>query len=47
MITASHNPADYNGYKVYWATAAQIIPPHDVAIARVIDDARPPRSTSS
>ncbi len=31
-VTASHNPAEYNGYKVYWNTGAQIIPPHDAAI---------------
>ncbi|NGX51521.1 MAG: Phosphoglucomutase, partial [Chlamydiae bacterium] len=32
MITASHNPRDYNGYKVYWSDGAQVVPPHDSAI---------------
>ena len=39
MVTASHNPPQYNGYKVYAANAAQIIPPDDTAIARHIDAA--------
>ncbi len=36
MVTASHNPPEYNGYKVYWGNGAQIVPPHDVGIAQSI-----------
>ena len=32
MITASHNPKQYNGYKVYWQDGAQVVPPHDTGI---------------
>lgn len=38
-MTASHNPPEYNGFKVYWENGAQIIPPHDSGIAAKIDDA--------
>ena len=31
-VTASHNPSEYNGYKVYWEDGAQITPPHDTGI---------------
>jgi len=31
-ITASHNPSEYNGYKVYWEDGAQVTPPHDTGI---------------
>ncbi|MEL4400828.1 phospho-sugar mutase [Shewanella algae] len=39
VVTASHNPPQYNGYKVYWGNGAQIIPPHDSGIAACIDKA--------
>ncbi len=29
VLTASHNPKEYNGYKAYWADGAQLVPPHD------------------
>lgn len=32
IVTASHNPKEYNGYKVYWEDGAQIIAPHDTGI---------------
>lgn len=31
-VTASHNPPEYNGYKVYWSTGGQLVPPHDKEI---------------
>ena len=32
VVTASHNPKQYNGYKVYWSDGGQIVPPHDKGI---------------
>ena len=37
-VTASHNPPEYNGYKVYWEDGAQITPPHDTGI---MDEVKP------
>jgi phosphoglucomutase len=37
VITASHNPPEYNGYKAYWSDGAQVVPPHDEGI---INEAR-------
>ncbi|MBL8114360.1 MAG: phospho-sugar mutase [Acidobacteria bacterium] len=41
VVTASHNPPEYNGYKVYWTNGAQIVPPVDAGISREIDAAGP------
>lgn len=32
VLTASHNPPEYNGYKVYWSDGGQIVPPEDAAV---------------
>ncbi|MHB0898203.1 MAG: phospho-sugar mutase, partial [Spirochaetales bacterium] len=32
VVTASHNPPQYNGYKAYWNDGSQVVPPHDVGI---------------
>ncbi|MFP4418034.1 MAG: phospho-sugar mutase, partial [Chitinispirillaceae bacterium] len=34
VVTASHNPPEYNGYKVYWSDGGQVIPPHDTGIVK-------------
>ena len=36
VITASHNPPEYNGYKAYWEDGAQVTPPHDVNIIKEV-----------
>ncbi|MDO5655796.1 MAG: phospho-sugar mutase [Flavobacteriaceae bacterium] len=40
VLTASHNPPEYNGYKVYWNDGAQIVPPHDLAIIEQVGKVR-------
>jgi phosphoglucomutase len=37
VVTASHNPKEYNGYKVYWEDGGQILPPHDKNIIWEVD----------
>lgn len=41
VLTASHNPPEYNGYKVYWNDGAQIVPPHDTAIILEVQKVSP------
>ncbi|WP_035807320.1 phospho-sugar mutase [Lunatimonas lonarensis] len=36
MVTASHNPKEYNGYKVYWEDGGQVVPPHDKNIIQEV-----------
>lgn len=38
MITASHNPPEYNGYKVYWSDGGQVLPPHDQKIIKNVNE---------
>jgi len=38
VLTASHNPPEYNGYKVYWSDGGQIVPPQDQEIIDEILD---------
>jgi len=40
VLTASHNPPEYNGYKVYWNDGAQVVPPHDKGIVEAIKAVR-------
>jgi phosphomannomutase len=47
MVTASHNPAPDNGYKVYDGSGSQIIPPSDAEIAHEIEHAPPARDIAS
>lgn len=40
VLTASHNPPEYNGYKVYWEDGGQLVPPQDGEIIQVIESLR-------
>lgn len=42
MVTASHNPKEYNGYKVYWEDGGQIVPPHDKGIIEEVRKIKSP-----
>jgi phosphoglucomutase len=37
MVTASHNPKEYNGYKAYWDDGSQLVPPHDKNVIREVE----------
>ncbi len=47
VITASHNPPQYNGLKVYWDDGGQVVSPHDVGIIERIQSVTPPFSSIS
>ncbi|MDO1501000.1 phospho-sugar mutase [Winogradskyella maritima] len=38
VLTASHNPPEYNGYKVYWQDGGQLVPPQDAEIVNIINN---------
>src|SRR5699024_5641688 len=37
MLTASHNPKEYNGYKAYWSNGGQLVPPHDNGVIKNVN----------
>jgi phosphoglucomutase len=37
VLTASHNPKEYNGYKAYWDDGSQLVPPHDKNVIKEVD----------
>lgn len=41
VLTASHNPPAYNGYKVYWSDGGQLVPPHDKAVISEVRAVKP------
>lgn len=46
VVTASHNPREYNGYKAYWNNGAQVIEPHDVGIIDEVNKVSTVKSVS-
>lgn len=42
VLTASHNPKEYNGYKAYWDDGAQLVPPHDNNVIREVENIASP-----
>jgi phosphoglucomutase len=40
VITASHNPKEYNGYKAYWTDGGQLVPPHDKNVIKLLRSMR-------
>ncbi len=46
VVTASHNPPQYNGYKAYWGDGAQVIEPHDVGIIKEVEAVQGVRALS-
>ena len=47
VITASHNPPEYNGYKVYWQDGGQLVPPHDGGVINEVRKVTPDDIKSS
>lgn len=46
MITASHNPKEYNGYKVYWNDGGQLVPPHDINVIEEVKKIQSPEDVN-
>jgi phosphoglucomutase len=46
VVTASHNPPQYNGYKAYWNDGSQVVPPHDTGIIDKVQSVREVKSIS-
>lgn len=46
MMTASHNPKEYNGYKVYWEDGGQLVPPHDVNVIEEVKQIHSPEDVN-